>query len=270
METNDKKYCVYMHISPSNKAYIGITSRAPENRWGKNGYRYKRNNHFWNAIQKYGWDNFKHEIFANNLSKDEACKMEKMLIALFKTQDREYGYNVAPGGEAPMLGLKFSEETKKKMSDNRKGENHWNFGKKTSEETKRKISEAQKGEKSQWFGRHHTEEALKKMLEAQKGHSVKESTRKKLSDAAKKRLQTPENHPRYGKHCSDETKEKLSHKGCNPVVCIDTNIIYFSIVNASKEIGVSATNISKCCREKQKTAGGYHWRYATKEEAMML
>lgn len=32
---------VYRHISPSNKVYVGITSRVPELRWGHNGVHYK-------------------------------------------------------------------------------------------------------------------------------------------------------------------------------------------------------------------------------------
>ena len=30
-------WCVYRHISQSNKVYIGITSRKPELRWGHTG-----------------------------------------------------------------------------------------------------------------------------------------------------------------------------------------------------------------------------------------
>lgn len=37
---NNKKYCVYMHTSPSEKRYIGITSQSPEARWRKNGAGY--------------------------------------------------------------------------------------------------------------------------------------------------------------------------------------------------------------------------------------
>ena len=73
-------YMVYMHISPSNKRYIGITSMNDENiRW-QNGNGYKHNKHFYRAIEKYGWDNFQHIIIARNLTKEEACWLEIELI----------------------------------------------------------------------------------------------------------------------------------------------------------------------------------------------
>ena len=75
----ENNFCVYIHISPSNKKYVGITSRKPSLRWsGGNGY--KNNEHFYRAIQKYGWGNFQHLIVAKNLTKEEACKAEIDLI----------------------------------------------------------------------------------------------------------------------------------------------------------------------------------------------
>ena len=73
-----RTYIVYKHTSPSGKVYIGITSRTPEARWGKDGVEYKLNKHFWNAIQKYGWDNFDHEILCTNLNYEDACKKERV------------------------------------------------------------------------------------------------------------------------------------------------------------------------------------------------
>ena len=70
------RYCVYKHTSPNGKVYIGITSQNPIARW-RNGKGYSNNTHFKNAIDKYGWDNFKHEILHSELSKEEAEQNKK-------------------------------------------------------------------------------------------------------------------------------------------------------------------------------------------------
>ena len=84
-----KTFCVYKHTAPNGKVYIGITSRIAEKRWN-NGHNYKQNKHFYNAIQKYGWNNFEHEIIFNNLSKEEACEEEKNLIAKYNSNNRKF------------------------------------------------------------------------------------------------------------------------------------------------------------------------------------
>lgn len=61
-------YTVYMHITPSGKRYIGITCRKPEYRWN-NGKGYEANEHFYSAINKYGWDNIKHVIVLSGVSR---------------------------------------------------------------------------------------------------------------------------------------------------------------------------------------------------------
>ena len=48
-------YTVYVHITPNNKYYVGITKQNVQNRW-KNSLGYKSQRLFWRAIQKYGWD----------------------------------------------------------------------------------------------------------------------------------------------------------------------------------------------------------------------
>lgn len=93
-------WCVYMHIAPNNKKYIGITSRKPEERW-KNGKGYNHNQHFFSAIKKYGWNNFKHIVLFSNLSEEQACRLEQLCIILFKSYYREYGYNKTFGGDTP-------------------------------------------------------------------------------------------------------------------------------------------------------------------------
>lgn len=88
-----------MHKNKFNgKVYIGITSRDPKIRWnGGNGYW--SNKHFYNAIKKYGWDDgFDHIILKDNLSQEEAEKMEIELIAKYDSANIENGYNINLGG----------------------------------------------------------------------------------------------------------------------------------------------------------------------------
>lgn len=133
-------YCVYKHTTPNGKAYIGITSINPLRRW-KNGQGYNRQERFFRAIIKYGWENIKHEILFAGLSKEEAEAKEIELIALYKTNKPDYGYNIANGGHC--VG-QHAEETLKKISEANKGVKNPNYGKHPTEETRKKIGEAQK------------------------------------------------------------------------------------------------------------------------------
>lgn len=131
MQQNDNKnhWCVYMHINKTNnKVYIGITGQNPKRRWHHGG-GYQTQQYFWRAIQKYGWDGFEHKIIIDDLTKDDACRIEKYLIACFRATDRHYGYNVSTGGEGPE-GTTWTPEQRKKME-----------ARKITDETRRKISE---------------------------------------------------------------------------------------------------------------------------------
>ena len=50
-----------------------------------------------------------------------------------------------------------------------------------------------------------------------------------------------------------------------PVVCIETNIIYWGAREAARQVGIH-NHISECCNGKRKSCGGYHWRWATEIE----
>ena len=113
-------WTVYKHTNKINgKSYIGITSRKPEDRWGTNGYKYQSQKSkylcFSKAIQKYGWDNFTHEILFTGLTKEDACKKEKDLISFYNTK-APFGYNLTDGGEGTS-GYEVSEEFKQRRSE---------------------------------------------------------------------------------------------------------------------------------------------------------
>lgn len=118
---NNNNFVLYLHVAPNGKKYFGITCQRPKQRW-KNGNGYKKQEHFWRAIQKYGWNNIQHIVLANNLTEDEACFFEKVMIALYDTTNRNNGYNKSTGGEHSATGHKCSKEVKQKLSELNKGE----------------------------------------------------------------------------------------------------------------------------------------------------
>ncbi|NBQ69530.1 MAG: hypothetical protein EBU46_12175, partial [Nitrosomonadaceae bacterium] len=135
----------------TGKSYIGsavILSR----RWKYHKNRLRRNQHhsthFQNAWNLYGEDAFEWVVLENL---EERCKdlSEKDTLALIAEREnywvaccRETNgvYNLREVAESN-LGMKYSEESKKKMSE-------WQLGKKLSEGTKQKISDAHKGKSS--------------------------------------------------------------------------------------------------------------------------
>ena len=166
------EYIVYKHTCPNGKVYIGITGKTLEERCGVNGRNYAKNVLFYKAIKKYGWQNIRHEILFKGLSKKEATEKEIDLIASYKSNDANFGYNISCGGESGNAGVIASEETRKKMSFSHRGEKNHFYGKNHTEESKQKNSLAHRG-KTAWNkgirGKTHTEETRKKMSEAQKG-----------------------------------------------------------------------------------------------------
>lgn len=157
------EYCIYKHTAPNGKVYIGQTCQKPENRW-KNGKGYANNEYFTRAIQKYGWDNFEHEILFDRLTKEDADMLEMQIIEKYNSTNKEYGFNMENGGYGKG---KHSPETLKKMSDNRKGIQAWNKGIPMSDEQKRMLSEKTKGKSSAFKGMHHNNETKEKLSKCQ-------------------------------------------------------------------------------------------------------
>lgn len=157
-----KEYIIYMHIFPNNKKYIGITSQKKENRW-RNGKGYKDNDYLCNAIFKYGWENIKHIVIKEKLTKEEAEKMEIYLIKKHKTTNKTYGYNMQNGGKS--CGT-LSEEIKEKISMKKKG----------------KLL----GKENSFFGKKHTEETKTKLRQMRLGTNLKKETKIKIGLKGKK------------------------------------------------------------------------------------
>ena len=104
MSIKGKKYIVYIHRNLINKkVYVGMTSYGKV-RWRKDGKGYKQNAQMWLDICEYGWDNFEHIVYAENLSLNKAKYIERSLIKELKSNNPECGYNKSNGGECGTLG----------------------------------------------------------------------------------------------------------------------------------------------------------------------
>ena len=108
--SNDRKYIIYRHTNLiNNKIYIGQTCQTARMRWQYGG-GYKHNAHFYAAIKKYGWHNFKHEILYTDLTSEQANELEVELIALFDATNSDKGYNSSIGGAASGTRYTSKEE----------------------------------------------------------------------------------------------------------------------------------------------------------------
>lgn len=226
-----KNFIVYKHTAPNGKVYIGITSQTPSKRWN-NGRGYEKNIFFYNAIQKYGWENIKHEILFDSLTKEEAEQKEVELIEEYKSNQREYGYNVARGGLVNIPTEEQREKLRKIKS-----------GIKASEETRRKMSLRQKGKIISAETRKKTAIALKGNKNAL-GCVRSEATRKLISETHSKGvLQYDKNGTLLGE--------------------------FKSITIAGETTGVNFRNISEVCKGHRNTAGGFVWKYADIQDYLL-
>ena len=180
-----ENYKLYIHVAPNNKVYVGVTNNSLSRRFGSNGNGYKTQRLFWRAIQKYGWENFQHIVLADHLSKEWAYKLEQYLILEYKSNNPLYGYNQSSGGEKSPLGShhKLSGDTKRKMSESRRGEKHPLYGKHHSDATKCKIRDSMIGNKNA-LGSIRSEETRKKISLVAKSRVISDATKEKLRQRA--------------------------------------------------------------------------------------
>lgn len=225
MKESKNNYTVYKHQTPSGKIYIGITSKPVNDRW-LNGRGYKRNKHFWNAIQKYGWENIDHKILETGLSREQASESEKHYISKFRSSVPKYGYNLTEGGET---GVVHTPESRRKLSQSKIGK-RYNVGVPFTEERKKHMSENHadvRGKNNPCFGKKWTKEEI----------AVRQS------------------HRAY--------KRGSEHHSARPILqfSADGELVkrWGSISEASAYY--CKTCIKQCLNGKQKTHRGFAWRY---------
>lgn len=285
---------IYRYTSPSGKVYIGQTTQEKRRRKTFNNLNKSYGgDKIDSARRKFGPDNFKYEVIETLVfrSKEEATVKLDALEEHYINIHNSYktGYNMTYGGYTNR-GFQYSDEQKRQMSIYRTGKKlgplsteqkkqhselmklKWQSDQyrsirakiNESEEHKRKRSESVKGVKNGMFGKAHTAESKTKMSQSRFGEKNywfnkerDKDYRKKISAGKKEYYQV---HP-----VSIETRNKISAK-CSIGVKQYSNTGEFinsfkSITEAGQMLGIDCSCITKCCKNKRSTAGGYKWKY---------
>ena len=130
-------YLVYITTNLINgRKYIGShsTKNINDSYLGSGVYLAK-------AIKKYGRENFEKEIIGEGIDVKDMLGLEEYYINYYGASKSPLFYNISEKG----YGSKHTEESRKKLSDHRKGKPNHNKGKKQSVETCLKKSISMKG-----------------------------------------------------------------------------------------------------------------------------
>lgn len=180
-------YTVYCHIFPNGKRYIGATKAKLKDRWN-HGRNYKRCPLMHSAIKEFGWENVAHEILATARTKEEADKLEREYIRKYNSDDKNYGYNILPGGDVSNNAV--TDEMRIKLGNGWRGKNRTEEEKKSIGAGVRKVFE--RPESNGHIGTKHTEETKAKMSISGKNAWNNDERRRKAAERMKKRYEDPE------------------------------------------------------------------------------
>ena len=265
-------FTIYIHINKINhKIYVGQTCQIPEKRW-RNGEGYKGSPYFYNAIKKYGWDNFEHIILKENLTQEEANQMEKYYIQIFNSNNTNFGYNIKPGGQnvnSEALSKKLTqrwdslerrENYSKKMKE---------YYKNLSKEDFEKIQNKKRGvnhPKSKSVICKETGDKFISIREAAKWCGLENSPsnisaqiRGERKSAGKHPITKEPLHWYFEKEGIENSSEiQSSRRKGSKVQNIETNKIFNSMVEAGLWAGVKNNRICESCKSNGKKGAGKH------------
>ena len=171
-------YSIYKATNTINgKVYIGFDSNWPNRQKSHKYLTHKRNQNFYYAIRKYGWDNFIWEVLYQSKDGEYTLKiMESYFIKQYDSYNN--GYNETLGGEGT-FGWRPPKEWKEKQSKLHKGKS-----------------------KPQGFG--------EKISFHRKGTKLSDDTKSKIS--SNHHNVSGENNPMYKKLHTEKTKQTIKYK----------------------------------------------------------
>lgn len=169
----------------NGKYYIGQTMGDPRLRMKEHRAKRESCPRLARAIEKYGKENFVMEILAESSNIETLNKLEIVWIALTNARSKSVGYNIEFGGRNGKRAPETIEKTRRAK-----------LGIKFSEEVKKRLSEAH-------MGHRRTAESVRKQFETRRanGYRHSEETRRKMSEAQLKLIRTPERIEQMREHC---------------------------------------------------------------------
>lgn len=210
----------------NGKCYVGQTrQKKVESRWAyhKNPHVYN-DGYFANAVRAHGWDSFETSVICE--IPNEGLNDREILEIRERNTIAPNGYNLDGGGGVNKI---VHDYTREKMKQSQLGRKH-------PEEVKSKIGSAQIGELNHMYGKVITEEHRNKL---------RESVRKSGYD-----------------HSKIAEKDKPNKTAVDQYT-VEGELVktHESITKAAEVMGITRSAISRCCRGKSKTSGGFIWKY---------
>lgn len=256
--------------------YIGHSQNI-EKRFKTHKYNLKRGKHInmflQNSYNKYGLDSFTFEIIHKFDNVEKSKEKELEYLQNLEIRKELYNLNYNNDGGDMLSHHPNKKEIIEKISETLKENN----SKLTKEELKDKYG--LNGEKNGMFGKTHTKEARKFFSNLHKGNKYSlglkrsEETRKKISEIAKQRI--GEKNPFFGKVHSEETRKKISEKNLgkkpkNMIKIIVDDIIYNSIAEAGRQLGLNPVVVLWRLKSKNPNFDNYKYSDDNTEETYKI
>ena len=223
----------------------------------KNG----RRRHLYNAIRKYGWDQFTIEILYNFHKEgnwqERLDNLEIREIAQRGTLSPG-GYNNETGGNKNKV---LHEDTKELMSSVRSGERHAMFGKHHQDDAKELLKEANRKEVQQW-SRDGTE-FLRTFGSVEEASGASGADGSHIAKVCKGERKTAGGfHWKFVNPEDIRTNEPLKFTKIQQWSFDLKTLIaeYDTIREASKETKADGRVISRSCKGTARSAGGFKWK----------
>jgi group I intron endonuclease len=256
-------YSIKCKLEPY-KEYIGQTAHE-DFQLRLNGHmsdvKNGRKRHMYNAIRKYGWDQFTIEIL-HSFSREGEWQERLDELEIQEIAQRGTlapgGYNNETGGNKNKV---LHEDTKELMSSVRSGEQHAMFGKHHQDEAKDLIRDANRKEVQQWS--RDGSEFIRTF------RSIEEATRETGADGSHickvskgERKTAGGFHWKFVQEEDVQTNEHLKFTKIQQWSFDLTTLIaeYDTIREASEASKADVRGISRCCKGNGRSAGGFKWK----------